>query len=119
MKVSPLTVIKVLVSTITTLAAVVAAFYAVIGARDTEHFISAQQERWNTEDRPKVVVTMPTITPMGGPGEPPPDFIRYIFNVTNKGIEDAIDIQIKIAQPIWDTRLPQDYYQKTMQKFVN
>jgi hypothetical protein len=54
---------KVLVTATTTIAAVVAAVFAVKGALDTEHFIKAQKGRWDTEDRPRVAASLQTPGP--------------------------------------------------------
>jgi hypothetical protein len=86
---------QTIISVVGILVGVVGILVAAVATVDTENFISEQYKRWNTEDRPKVVETISSDY-HPGPGEPP-DFIHYIASFTNQGIEDAIDVQIKIA----------------------
>jgi hypothetical protein len=91
MKVLFLTGTKVLATAITTVAAVVAAIYAVKGTLDTEHFIKAQKARWETEDRPRVVASLQGQFPGGAVLTPTG---AAVFTLTNTGVEEATKIKI-------------------------
>jgi hypothetical protein len=74
----------------------------VIGAVVGIYYTVKQLERWNTEDRPRVLASTPRI-PLRMLPFPKPSTLPvqakaiYEFTLTNTGIEDATNVKIKVA----------------------